>query len=75
MSATTVQAPRDLLASIADLHLPPAGDRRLQMLMDRNTEGKLTKDEREQLAALAEWSETISLLRRRALAVLGQKPR
>jgi hypothetical protein len=36
-------------------------------------EGELV-EEREQLAALAEWSETISLLRARALGILGRKP-
>ena len=40
--------------------------------MDRNTEGQLSEAEREELEALVELSETISLLRVQALRVLGQ---
>ncbi|HJT76938.1 MAG TPA: hypothetical protein VJ739_07015 [Gemmataceae bacterium] len=42
--------------------------------MDRNTEGTLTTAEREELEALVELSETISLLRARALRLLGRQP-
>ncbi|HET6247822.1 MAG TPA: hypothetical protein VFE47_09000 [Tepidisphaeraceae bacterium] len=74
MSAATIQTPRDILESVADLPLPPTEVRRLQQLMDRNTEGNLSKDEREQLAAVVEWCENISLLWARALTVLAQSP-
>src|SRR5439155_21540768 len=67
-----VQAPLDMVESLADLHLPARTDRRLQILMDRNNEGQLTSEEQEDLAALVELSETISLLRARALRVLGR---
>jgi hypothetical protein len=40
--------------------------------VDRNTEGQLTQVEREELEALVELSETISLLRVQALQVLGR---
>lgn len=40
--------------------------------MDRNTEGQLSEVEREELEALVELSETISLLRMQALRVLGR---
>jgi hypothetical protein len=42
--------------------------------MDRNTEGALTSGEREELEALAEWSESISLVRAEALVALGRPP-
>ena len=40
--------------------------------MDRNMEGQLSEAEREELEALVELSETISLLRVQALRVLGR---
>jgi hypothetical protein len=42
--------------------------------MDRNSAGALTTDERQELEALAELSETISLVRADALQVLGRHP-
>lgn len=72
--ATVVQAPREMIEAVAELRLPPKADLRLQMLMDRNTEGVLSPDELEDPAALAELSETIALLRAKALHVLGRKP-
>jgi len=71
MSAV-VQAPLDLVESFADVRVPPKTDARLQSLMDRNTEGRLTPSEREELEALVELSETLALLRARALHVLGR---
>ena len=72
MSAT-VQTPVEMMESVADLRLPPNADRLLQRLMDLNTNGELTAEQREELAALVEWSEQISLLRARALGLLGRK--
>ena len=46
----------------------------LQKLMDRNTNGLLTPEEREELESLADWSERISLMRAEALLVLRRKP-
>ena len=69
-----IQAPLELMEAIADLRLPPKADRRLQRLMDRNTNGTLTKEERTDLEALVEWSEEISLVRAKALHLLGRKP-
>ena len=40
--------------------------------MDRNNEGLLTQTEREELEALAEWSEQISLVRAEAWQVLSR---
>ncbi|HQU44001.1 MAG TPA: hypothetical protein PK867_14375 [Pirellulales bacterium] len=42
--------------------------------MDRNTEGELTERERDDLEALVELSETLSLVRAEALHLLGRKP-
>jgi hypothetical protein len=44
------------------------------MLMDRNSAGWLTPDEREELEALVELSERLALLRARALLLLGRRP-
>jgi hypothetical protein len=73
MSAV-VQAPREMMEAVAALHLPPTADRRLRTLMDRNTNGQLTTQEKEELESLAELSETISLVRADALHLLGRKP-
>jgi hypothetical protein len=69
-----VQAPVELVEAVAALRLPPKADKRLQALMDRNTEGTLTTEEREDLESLVELSETISLVRAKALHLLGKKP-
>ncbi len=71
-NATMIEAPVELVASVADLRFPSKIDAHLQALMDRNTEGQLAESEREELAALVELSETISLLRVQALRVLGR---
>ena len=69
---TTIEAPLELVASVADFRFPPKIDAHLQVLMDRNTEGQLSEAEREELEALVELSETVSLLRVQALRVLGR---
>jgi len=71
---TLIQAPRELVEAVAALRLPPSADRRLQELMDRNTEGTLTTGERAELNALVELSETLAPVRASALRVLGRKP-
>lgn len=70
----TIAAPVDLLESMAHLRLPPWEDARLQQLMDANTDGKLTDDEIKQLADLVEWSESLSLIRARAIHTLAARP-
>lgn len=69
---TMIETPVELVTSVADLRFPPKIDTHLQALMDRNTEGQLSEAEREELEALVELSETISLLRVQALRVLGR---
>ena len=73
MSAV-VQAPRELVESVAAMRFPPRTDALLRSLMDRNTNGQLTPDEREELEALAELSETMALVRAQALRLLGRAP-
>jgi len=69
-----IDAPVELVHAVANLRLPTLADRQLQNLMDANNDGLLTDSEREQLAELVEWSESISLLRARALHLLGERP-
>lgn len=69
-----MEAPREMVEAVAGLQLPVKTDRRLQVLMDRNTQGSLDASEREELESLVELSETISLVRAKALHALGRKP-
>ncbi len=71
---TVISAPVDWVKLVSELKLPAKTDRRLQELMDRNTEGRLTGDERADLESLVELSETLSLVRAEALHLLGRKP-
>ena len=73
MSAV-VEAPLEMVEAVAALRLPPRGDRRLQILMDRNTNGALSPDQKEELETLVELSETIASVRAKALRLLGRKP-
>jgi hypothetical protein len=60
--------------TIGELRLPTKTDARLQLLMDRDNEGQLFSLEREELAALVELSEQLSLVRAEALQLLGRGP-
>jgi len=71
---TVVEAPLTMVEAVAALRLPPRADQRLQVLMDRNTDGALRSEEKKELEALVELSETIALVRAQALHVLGRKP-
>jgi hypothetical protein len=75
MMSAVIEAPMEMVEAVADLRLPPKADRRLQDLMDRNTNGALTPEEREQLEALVELSESIALVRSQALHLLKRPPR
>ena len=72
--STMIDAPMDLVEAVAHLRLPTLADQQLQSLMDANTNGQLTESERQQLEALVEWSETVSLLRASAGLLLGECP-
>lgn len=71
---TELLAPRDLIEEIASLRFPPKADRLLQSLMDRNNEGRLSVEEGEELESLVELSESLSLIRAKALLLLGRRP-
>jgi hypothetical protein len=73
MSAV-IETPVELVEAMADLRFPPRTDAHLQHLMERHSEGLLTAAEREELEALVDLSETMSLLRAQALRVLGRSP-
>lgn len=72
--STTIAAPVNWVEAVGKLHFPPKADRRLQDLMDRNNEGRLDKSERDELEALVELSEQLSLVRGEALQILGRRP-
>jgi hypothetical protein len=74
MMPAVVEAPVELVEAMASLRFPPKADRRLQRLMDRNTEGLLSPDEKEQLETLVELSESLSLVRAQALQLLKRQP-
>ncbi|MDR3634108.1 MAG: hypothetical protein P4L84_09900 [Isosphaeraceae bacterium] len=67
-----VEAPLELVEAIASLRFPERTDRRLQQLMDRNYDGLLSSEEKEDLEALVELSESWSLVRAQALHLLGR---
>jgi hypothetical protein len=69
-----VPLPSDFVESLSKLRFPAQTDERLQLLMDRNTEGLLSAQERNELESLVELSQTMSLIRARALQSLGRKP-
>ena len=71
---SVIAAPVDWIESVGNLRFPSKADRRLQGLMDRNNEGLLTEGEREELEALAELSERLSLVRAEALQILRKQP-
>ena len=70
----TIESPTSMIETVADLHLPPKADQRMQDLMDRNNNGALTPEQREQLEILVELSETIAILRAQALHLLKRSP-
>ncbi len=71
---SVIAAPVDWIESVGNLRFLSKADHRLQELMDRNNEGLLSNDEREELEALAELSERLSLVRAEALQILGKQP-
>lgn len=71
---TVISAPVDWVEFVSEVRLPAKSDRRLQELMDRNNEGLLTQAEHAELESLVEVSETLSLVRAKALHLLGRAP-
>jgi len=72
--SVVVSAPVEWVEAVSELRLPARADRKLQELMDRNTEGLLDERERSELEALVEVSEQLSLVRAEAFRLLGRKP-
>ena len=72
---TVISAPVDWVEAVSELRLPARTDRRMQELMDLNNEGRLSAPERAELESLVEVSESLSLVRARALHLLGRDPR
>jgi hypothetical protein len=66
-------APVDWIKSVGSLRFPDKTDRHMQVLMDRNNEGLLSAEEKEELEALVELSEKLSLVRAEALQLLGKE--
>jgi len=71
----TIQAPFEYIEEIANLRFPAATQEKLRDLMDRNTEGRLSHDERQNLLALVELSEQLALIRGQAKVLLQSPPR
>jgi hypothetical protein len=71
---TVVAAPVDWIEFVSELRLPANADRRLQELMERNNEGRLLAKERAELESLIEISETLALVRAKAVHLLGRTP-
>ena len=73
MSAV-LETPVEFVEALAEMRFPPKTDRRMQSLMDRNTNGQLNLGERDELESLVELSETMSLFRGQAYRILGRSP-
>jgi hypothetical protein len=71
---STLAAPVDWIEAVGNLRFPSKADHRLQELMGRNNDGVLQGTEREELEALVELSELLSLVRGEALQILGRRP-
>lgn len=71
---STITAPVDWVEAVGNLRFLSKADHHLQELMDRNNEGLLQETEREELEALVELSEQLSLVRAEALQILGKQP-
>jgi hypothetical protein len=69
---STIAAPVAWMEAVGNLRFPSKVDNRLQELMDHNNEGLLQESEKEQLEALVELSEQLSLVRGQALQILGK---
>ncbi|MCL4195767.1 MAG: hypothetical protein KJZ87_28785 [Thermoguttaceae bacterium] len=70
---SVIMAPVEWVEAVGKLRLPARVDHHLQNLMDRNSEGLLTDAERDELEALVELSQCLSLLRAEAWQLLGRE--
>ena len=69
----TIKVRVEWLETIGQLCLAAKSDARVQQLMDGDSAGRLTADERVELAALIELSERLSLVRTEASFLLGRR--
>ena len=74
MPMSVIPAPVTWVESVSNLRLPIAADRRLQNLMDRNTNESLSLEERAELESLVDISQALSLVRAEAFHLLGRRP-
>lgn len=63
----------ELVESVSRLSFSEGMNRRIQNLITRNSDGQLSKGEREELASLVEMSESIAIVRVEALRLLGRR--
>jgi hypothetical protein len=68
----TIATSVDWIKAVVNLQFPPKADNHLQELMNRNNEGHLKESEKEDLEALVELSEELSLVRAEALQILAK---
>lgn len=68
----TIEIPLELLEEVAQLEFPASTQQTLERLMDRHNEGLLTLEEREELRALVDLNERVSLLKGRAKLLLRE---
>jgi hypothetical protein len=71
---SVIAAPVEWIESVGNLRFPAKTDDRLRILMDRNNEGLLNEVERDELEALVELSQKLSLVRAEALQILASHP-
>jgi hypothetical protein len=67
---TTIQAPFEYIEELAHLEFPASTRGKLRDLMDKNTDGTLSGEERRDLRALVELSERMALIRGQAKVLL-----
>jgi hypothetical protein len=72
--STVIETPIELVEEIAALSLPAKAVRRLQELMDRNTNGLLDAREKVELESWVDCSENLALVRAKAMRLLGRQP-
>lgn len=68
----TIEIPIQFLEEMANFQLPGSTQERLDWLMDKNNEGLLEEDERQELWALVDLNERVSLLKGKAQLFLYQ---
>lgn len=66
----TIQAPFEYIEELAHLEFPSSTRGKLRNLMDRNSEGTITQEEKRDLRALVELSERLALIRGQAKVLL-----